>query len=148
MTSLDIRVPLLIGLAESINDEGVGTYSATGPLPVDGFGVKIGTRPETPSKLISLNWYGVTSDAKNNDTVLGVQFWIRGDEDPRTIADTDAAIFNLFQGMHDTTVNGVPVALMWWQSGLPMPPDQNNRLQCTSNYYVRTAWPTTYRLDD
>ena len=72
---------------------------------------------------------------------------MRGDEDPETVQALDEAIFNVLEGLHDTTVNGVPVALMWRQSGLPLPQDANQRWEQTSSYYARVAIPTLYRTD-
>jgi hypothetical protein len=81
------------------------------------------------------------------DSLMAVQFRLRGDEDPASVQDVNDALFSLLQGMHDTTVGGVPLVLFWRQSSLPGPADENRRSQMTSNWYAQVALTSAYRTD-
>lgn len=141
---------LLVGLAEAINDAALAVYDPdrTWASTDTAWAVMIGNQiPQDPPKVVVLGAYDVRDDPILNDSTKGVQFRIRGDEDQQTVLDMSAAIFNLFQGMRDVTVNGVPVVLMSRQSGVPLGPDKTNRIEYATSYWVQIADPTTYRTD-
>lgn len=137
---------LLEGFAELIAAEGIGVMNPTGIYTPDQIGITVRSVPQAPDQLIVLSSYRV-SDSMLNDSIVGMQIRCRGDADPRTVLDRDDAIFNVLEGLHDTAVGGVPVQLVWRQSGLDGPQDANQRWEQSSNYYVRLTWPTRYRTD-
>jgi hypothetical protein len=141
---------LLVGIATELNDAGIGVYDPdrTWTSSDTEWAVVVGNRiPQDPSKVILLGAYDIRDDPKLNDSTKGVQFRLRGDDDQQTVLDKSGDIFNLFQGLHDTTLNGVPVVLMTRQSGLPLGPDEQDRIEYSTNWWVQISDPTLYRLD-
>lgn len=136
----------LAGVADLISDAGIGVWNPTGAYTTGQVGISIMKVPQSPDDLIVLTPYRV-QDSLLNDSIEGLQIRTRGDQNPLTVLERDAALFNLFEGMHDVVIGGVPVALIWRQSQLPGPQDQNDRWECSSNYYCRITDPTTYRID-
>ncbi|SDJ07898.1 hypothetical protein SAMN05444157_1624 [Frankineae bacterium MT45] len=138
------------GVAGLIHEAGIGVYDpARRWLDSDTeFAVMMNKVPTSPPLVIALTPYHVQDSLRTTDSILGLQVRIRGNKNPATVLDADDAIFNLIHGMHDTVINGVPVALIWRDSWVPAQPDKNERWELASNYYIRTDVPTTYRDDD
>lgn len=138
---------LLVGFAQILADAGVGVWDVnrTWTDTDTQVAIIVGAVPQDPTQVVVLAHYAVRDDPRFNDSTVGIQIRIRGDDQPQTVQDRNDAIFGLLQGMHDTIVGGVPVVLVSRNSSLPMGPDQNNRLEYSSNFYVEVAWATTYR---
>lgn len=144
----------LTGLAQAISAAGVATYDPdrlwnANQAPDDPYAVMLGPRiPEDPPRVIVLSAYTpAPDDPRMTDSLIGVQFRVRGTEDPGSVQDVNDSLFALFQGMHDTTVGGVPLVLFWRQSSLPGPPDENYRAQLSANWYAQVALTSAYRTD-
>lgn len=141
---------LLVGFAQILNSGGVGVYDTDRTWTADDteWAVLVGNKiPQDPPKLIVIGSYVLADDPVLNDSTKGVQIRFRGDEDEKTVLDKEDDVFNLLQGMHDTTVNGVPLVQMGRKSALPLGPDMNNREERSANYAAQIAEPTLYRLD-
>jgi hypothetical protein len=140
---------LLTGIAELLDTANAGTWDPTGTYTDNTDGaIIIGPRlPETPSDAIGIAPYGVSDDPGLNDGLIGIQFRLRGTRDSESVLDRNDAIFDALHGMHDTTVGGVYVVLLWRQSFLPLPADENDRHQLTANYYARITRPNQFRTD-
>lgn len=146
---MSLDVDLVAGMAALIDGAGLGVYDPDRAWTAGdtSWAVMLRSVPQDPPKVIALSLYSVDDDPKLTDSTRGVQIRLRGDENPESTLDLNAALFDLFQGRHDTTINGVAVVLMWRQSFLPGPQDTESRWQLTSNWYVRTADPTQFRED-
>lgn len=142
---------LLGGLATLADAGGIGVYdpARTWTAADTQWAISLGpTVPEDPPLSIVLSAYTpAPDDPKMTDSLMAVQFRFRGDEDPASVQDKNDALFVLLQGMHDTTVGGVPLVLLWRQSSLPGPADENRRSQMTSNWYAQVALTSAYRTD-
>lgn len=140
-------VDLLDGLAQRINDAGIGIYRTAGVYQPSDVAVVFGTFSEQPTQQIALSAYNVADNPVLNDSTTGVQVLLRGDLDPRTVWNRSAAIFDLFQGLSMTPFGSLYLVQLWRQSGRLDGRDDNNRWMTSENYYARCAWPTTYRTD-
>lgn len=142
---------LLAGLATLADAGGLGVYDPDRIWTAadTDWAIALGpTVPEDPAKVIVLTAYTpAPDDPRSTDSLLAVQFRFRGDEDPASVQDKNDGLFALLQGLHDTTVGGVPLVLLWRQSSLPGPPDENDRSQMSSNWYARVALASAYRTD-
>lgn len=140
---------LLAGLGGLINTAGFAVYDPDRTWSDADTAVPVfpGALPDSPSKVIGMMPYTLRDDPRLNDSLLSVQFRIRGDADQATVLTLNDALFDLFQGLHDVTVGGVPVVLMWRQNSLPGGRDQNDRYEHTASYYLQVAWPTSQRTD-
>lgn len=142
---------LLAGIAGLLNAAGVGVYdeARTWTNADTAWGVALGPDvPEDPPRAVVLSAYTpAPDDPRSSDSLVAVQIRLRGDETSASVRDKNDEIFALLQGMHDTTVGGVPLVLLWRQSSLPGPADDNRRAQHSSNWYARIAQPSTYRTD-
>jgi hypothetical protein len=137
----------LVGLAQMLNDADIGNWNASGVYTAGQVGITIQLVPETPDDIIAITAYLVRADSFLNDTTIAIQFRTRGNKDPRVVASTDAAIFDLFEGLEGVVIGGMYLVLMSHQSSLPLPPDANQRWERSSNYYAQVAWPTQHRPD-
>jgi len=91
--------------------------------------------------------YTLRDDPLLNDSLVGVQFQMRGDEDEASVYAMNDALFNLFHGMTETTINGVDVVLAYRQNSIPRPQDESGRQLHNASFYWQVAWPTRYRTD-
>jgi hypothetical protein len=138
-----------VGLAGLIDAADIATYDEDG-YEDDSTDVCIVLKglTQAPSRLLAITVYAVSDDAELNDSTIGVQFRTRAEiGDSTSAADIDDALFDLFQGMHDATVNGVRLVLFARQSSSALPPDETERDQHVSTYYAQIAWPTAQRVD-
>lgn len=137
------------GAAGLLDAAGVGVYDTTRTwTDADtAVAVVIGELPQTPTKCVALEFYTVRDDPKLTDSTVALQIRCRGDESRTSVLALDAAVFGALHGLHDTSVNGVPVTLMWRQNLMPMSTDENQRCRSTANYYAYIAQPSTYRED-
>jgi hypothetical protein len=142
-------VDLLTGLGMAVAAAGLAVWDPERVWTADDTdtAVLIGRLPQQPSNVIAMTAYTIRDDPHLNDSTVGVQFKMRGDVDEASVYAMNDTLFDLFHGMHDTTVNGVPVALAWRQNSLPGPQDQSDRWQHNASFYFQVAWPTRYRTD-
>lgn len=138
----------LTGLAEMLNDAGIGVWNPTGVYTADQVGITLSAVPQEPDQLIVLTARPISDDPVLNDSITAVQIRHRGlPNNPRGVLDRDDAVFDLIQGIHDTEIGGLPIVVAWRQGGGPLGQDQNLRWEHASTFYLRTAIPTTYRTD-
>lgn len=135
-----------IGLAQRIADAGIGTYRVDGSayLPTE-TAIVFGAMPPDPDRAIVLSDYPVTDDPSLSDSILGWQMRCRGGVSPNDVAGISDALFDLFHGAKDYTVNGVRVVVSLRNSGLPGGRDDNNRWERFDNYYFTVHRPSANR---
>lgn len=138
---------LTVGLIGILTANGLGVYDPTTvPAPTD---VAIGIQdiPPEPDNVIVLSPRPALDSADVNDSIVAVQVYVRGPADPTVAMARDEAIFNLFQSLNSTVVNGVPLAAMWRQSSTLVGQDANQRNERYSTYYCRVSFQTAHRPD-
>ena len=106
-----------------------------------------GDLPESPSKVIGMLAYTIKDDPKLTDSIVAVQFKIRGDETHGSVTSVNDALFDALHGLHDTVVGGVPVVLAYRQNSVPGGRDGNSRYLHNASFYWMVTWPSQYRED-
>lgn len=139
----------LAGLAQLIENGGVGTWQATGKYPAGSANpIFIKAAPAMPDSIITLTPYVVSDDGTLNDSVLGVQIRFRGTTDPRAVEDVADAVFDRLHGAGSVALS--PTAWLVHaarMSGTPLGPDGNGRHERTDNYYLTVNRPSLYRTE-
>jgi len=136
---------LLTGIGDYADAQNVGKWG--GPFQATDTAITIDSLPATPDKGIAISTYPV-SDSGGTDSVIGVQFRVRGNPKDR-VADKDILdrLFDTFHDLEHTTLGGVPIIRMWRQSGASLGPDSLNRPEHTANYYIQHIRSGTHRED-
>ncbi len=143
---------LLVGLAQLLEDGGVGAWQTAGAYPADAQTIiKVsdlgGDAPasQVQQNIVSLTPYPVADDPTLSDSVQGVQVRLRGSRDSRSVDDLDDLVFDLLQGLGPVTLHGVRVSLVVRRGGAPLGPDANGRHQRSSNYHLTAHRPSRHR---
>lgn len=149
MTAVTAESDLFTGLANLLVGAGIGSYPppSNGIYPAGTVGIVLGELPQLPSEAIALTPYVISDDSLLNDSILAVQVMLRGTEDPTSVLDRSAQIFDQFQSLERQQFGGVFVALMWRQTGRLDGKDDSNRWLSAESYYCRVNWPTRYRTE-
>ncbi len=136
---------LLTGVGELLHTASVGKWG--GPFAPTDAAIVIDSLGSTPDKGIALTLYDVEHTA-GTDTVMGLQCRVRGNPKDRTAAkDILDALLDTLHGLEHTTIGGVPIVRIWWQSGANLGPDALNRPEHTANYYLQITRSGTHRED-
>lgn len=138
---------VLTGLAQYLEDRGVGTYQPSGGYPTDAVTpIFLGDQPGSPDRLIVLSAYPVDDDPSLSDSVLGVQVRTRGlPSNPRSVDDLDDLIFDALHGARDITAGSTQIVQVMRRSGAPLGKDGNRRFERSSNFYVTAHRPSQHR---
>jgi len=141
---------LLTGIAELLHAENVGRWIPQGSgqsFALTDTAIAIDSLGASPDKGIALTLYDV-EHAATTDSVMGLQCRVRGNPKDRTAAkDILDRIFDTLHDLEHTTIGGVPVVRIWWQSGANLGPDTLNRPEHTANYYLQITRTGTHRED-
>lgn len=137
---------LVDGVAQLLADSSIGVYDPSGLYADTDIGITVCVVPDSPSQIITLTPYTVQDDPRLNDSILALQVRLRGTQDPRSVIDRSAAIFNLLHGL-EADYGDLHVALMWRQASGPMGQDDNQRWLWSDSFYCRVNWPTLHRVD-
>lgn len=149
-----IQSRLRAGLAEWLAGQGVVTWSPTTPLgtgsitPPPLFDTSY---PDSPDVAVCLTTYYTGGDGKASDITSWMQLQVRtrGRRDgPSTDADDlDDAIAQQLLGHWPWTLpNGVRISLVEHTSSTPIGRDAAGRFERTTNWSIRVADPSTYRV--
>jgi len=137
---------LLVGVAELLAAEDVGTWSPTGALPAGGTGIVLGRMPDGPDRVLALNPYPVADD-DSTDSVTGIQVRMRAGTDPLAIVQLANAVFTVLHNRRSWDAHGVQVEISWRQSQAWIGQDSRGRMELTGNYYFRTVRPGAHLND-
>lgn len=141
------EMDLLTGLATLLGSVSIGVYKTTAYAPTD-IGITFGGLAQVPTQQIALTTYPVRDDpAPSNDSVVGVQVMLRGDETLASVKNLSGAIFNQFEGLTNRWFGQMFVPLMWRQTGRLDGKDSNNRWLSVESYYAMVNWPALYRTE-
>lgn len=145
---------LFAGVAQLLDDAGVGTWRADGRY-TNGTGALLAgitepvivrtSVPSAPDRVITLTPYGVADDIDQADSVQGLQVRTRGTKDPRVVEDIDDAVFDALHSLSDVVIGGVFVLLIERRSTTSLGVDANGREERSSNYYLTLTRPSTHR---
>jgi hypothetical protein len=138
---------VLKGLAQYLEDGGVGTYEPTGAYPVSADApIFLGDMPGTPDRVIVLSAYVIDDDPSLPDSAVGVQARTRGAAgSPGSVDDLDDAVFDRLHGARGITAGTVRITQILRRSGTPLGRDGNRRFERSSNFYVTAARPSLHR---
>lgn len=138
---------LLEGLAQFLEDQSVGVWSATGSYQATDTAIVVQTVPETLPRLVSLSRYPVSDDPSLSNSVVGVQVLTRWDgADPRPVDDLDDLIFEVLHGRTNLLLStGVRIVQCLRQSGAPLGQDSSKRWSRSTNYYLDVHRPSANR---
>jgi hypothetical protein len=140
---------LLAGLAALLVAAGAGTYSASGTVTPDATGTAIvlGPLPSGTGRVVALADYPVDDDPMQTDVIVGVQILIRADETPAALRTMRETVHNALHGRRGS-VAGLPVSVIWRNSGTALGPDERGLLTSSDNYYVQGNRASTHRNDE
>jgi len=138
---------LIAGMAQHLDDGGVGVYRPTGKYTSDEIAIVDRAIPPEPDRVITLATYPVSSPPGMADITVGVQVRIRGTTDPRVCDDIADAVFDLLDSAFRLTLNDIPVVQIYRQSYTSLGQDGNQRWESSQNYYVDAMRPTNNRTD-
>jgi hypothetical protein len=136
----------LDGLAQHLEDAGVGTFHSTGvPYTAAQTAIVFDQVPTNPDRLIVLTAYGGGDDPTLSQGEVMVQARFRGTTDPRTVVLIEDAAFGALHNLPRTDLGGVKVAAAWRTSFAYMGADANGRHERVSNYRFLVHRPTAHR---
>ncbi|ROO51077.1 hypothetical protein EDC02_5941 [Micromonospora sp. Llam0] len=141
---------LIAGLAQHLEDAGVGTYRPDGSAYAAGETAIVQRLiPISPDRVITLAPYPIgTSLPGMADHLTAVQVRVRGlPGDSRDCDDLADSIFDVLDSLGRATWSGIPIVDMWRQSYTSLGQDGNGRPERSENYYVHAMRPTSNRTD-
>lgn len=136
---------LLDGVAQLLEDAGVGAYRATGAYTAEETGIFLAGMPQTPDRAIVLATYDVADDASLSDSVIGLQVRCRGGSDPHDVETIAGAVFDQLHGRTAYQAGAVRVVQSLRQFGVPLGRDESNRWEHSGNYYLTVHRPSPHR---
>lgn len=137
---------LLVGVAELLAGEGVGTWSTTAAYAAGQTGIVLKAYPPAPDRVVVLTPYPVTDHQVLADSVTGLQIRTRGlATNPTDVDDLADAVFEALHGLTGVDIGGVQVAEMHRQSYAQLGRDQQDRFERSDNYYVAAMHANRHR---
>lgn len=140
---------LLGGLAQHLEDAGIGTWRPDGSAYADGeTAIVIRGIPPQPDRLITITAYPVAGDLVGMaDHQTGVQVRIRTGADPRDCDDLADQIFELLDGGSGLSWGGIPVISVERTSYTSLGQDGSRRWERSENYLIMAMRPTSNNTD-
>jgi hypothetical protein len=139
---------LLTGLAEHLAAGDVGVWRPPpGVYQPDETGIVIRAIPDKPDRLITLAAYPVDSLPGLADITVGIQIRVRAGRNPTDCDDLADAVYDLLDGAHSLTFDGVRVVHLYRQSHASLGTDGNSRWSRSENYYADAMRPTPGNAD-
>lgn len=129
---------LLIGLAEHLAAQGVGSWSPSGVYTSGQTGIFIAVMPPAPDKAIVLTDYDPNGGNTSGDVAPRVQVRCRGlRNDPFSAIDLASAVRDAIDGLAHVTFGSVEVSGINHISGVPLGVDGNDRHERSDNYDIQ-----------
>jgi hypothetical protein len=142
---MGFTVNLLTGMGQYLEAQNVAKW--TSPWVANDTAITIDALPASPDKAVAMSLYPVT-DSGGTDSVMGLQFRVRGTPNNRTSAkDILDRVFDTLHDLEHVTIGGVPIVRIWHQSGSYLSTDTANRQEYTANYYLNITRSGTHRED-
>ncbi|MFG2076978.1 minor capsid protein [Nonomuraea maritima] len=140
---------LLTGIAQMLAAAGVGDWDPDGVYATEQTGLTIGGLPTSPDAAIALAMYGSGTsmdDVENADTVVQVQFRMRGGPDPRIVDDLADGVYDQVHGLaNHQLVTGAFVLLAQRRLVTPLGRDDSGRWERADSYEITAHRPSTHR---
>lgn len=144
---MGFQVDLLTGIGQLLDTAGVGKWLTAGTYAADDVALTIDQLPSGHAQAVAMALYPV-EDSAGTDSIVGVQFWVRGKPKDRLSSKNIAdSLFDALHGIESTTIAGIPIIRVWRQSGANLGPDENDRQELSENYYVQLTRTGTHRSD-
>ncbi|MET9138906.1 minor capsid protein [Streptomyces parvulus] len=137
---------LLDGIAGLLQEAGIGLFTPGEVIGGQDTGIFRGVMPDQPDRALGLTAYPV-EDTDLTDAITGVQIRMRAGRDPDAIDDMADAVFAVLHNRRHYSCGGVTVVLSWRQSQAWIGQDAQQRMELTSNYYLRTSRPGPHLID-
>ncbi|MGW1267531.1 minor capsid protein [Streptomyces sp. NPDC002491] len=138
MSAATHDVDLLMGVAELLAAESVGTYSPDDVLAPGATGIVLGKVPDGPDRAIGLTPYPVADD-DSTDAVTGIQASIRAGTDPLGVIQLANDVFSVLHNRRSWDAHGVRVEISWRNSQAWIGQDSSGRMELVANYYFRSV---------
>ncbi|MEU3098506.1 minor capsid protein [Streptomyces sp. NPDC006967] len=139
-------VDLLVGVAELLAAEGVGTYNPSGALPAGSTGIVLGRVPDGPDRVLGLTPYPVTDD-DSTDAVTGIQARMRAGTNPLALVQLAEDVFAVLHNRRSWDARDVRVEISWRNSQAWIGQDSRGRMELVGNYYFRTVRSGPHTID-
>lgn len=144
---MGFQINLLTGVGELLDTAGVGRWLTSGTYVATDVAITIDQLPTGHAQAVTMGFYPV-EDSAGTDSIVGIQFWIRGSPKNRQSAKNIAdGLFNALHGLESTNIAGIPIIRIWRQSGASLGMDGNDRQELTENYYFQLTRTGTHRSD-
>jgi len=135
---------LLVGIAEHLHAEGVGTWNPTGVYTAGQTGIYIAVMPPGSTtnsswdKAIVLTDYDPSGGNSSGDVTPRVQVRCRGlRNDPLSAIDIASSVRDALDGLASVTFGQVVVSQINHSSGVPLGIDGNQRHERSDNYDIQ-----------
>jgi len=138
---------LLTGMAQALDDAGIGIYTPGHFTSSTDCGITLGTTNDESVKAIALFAYSPVDHFVLADVMQPVQIRIRGTLDVTSVDTIGDAIFDLWHGTTGLIFNSVHTSMIRRNSVVPLGRDERNRWMASHNYYVSANRPTASRPD-
>jgi hypothetical protein len=145
---------LLVGIAERLAAQGVGTWNPNGVYTSGQTGIYIAVMPPGDAsnsawdRAIVLTDYDPNGSNSSGDVAPRVQVRCRGlRNDPFSAIDLAAAVRDAIDGLEHVTFGSVEVSGINHISGVPMGIDGNHRHERSDNYDIQARRVTALRTE-
>lgn len=140
----DFETDLLTGLAQHLNDAGVGVYKPAGGYLASDTAIVFGELPTAPDRVIALSLYGFTDAITQNLSSPRVQVMLRGT--PNNSLDVGTLAVSVFGAMHalaGADYGTAHVVQCNRFSTVPLGVDESKRYERADNYLLDVNTPAT-----
>lgn len=136
---------LLAGVAQKLEDAGVGVYHPSGVYLSTDVGIVFDVVPANPEQVVVLTAYSDDDDPTQDESAVGVQVRTRGTQDPRTSQDMQDAAFDVLHNLPRQQIGGTTVSSCLRRSTAYLGVDGNGRHERVSNYRITLHRPSPHR---
>jgi len=140
---------LLSGLAQHLDDNGIGTYRSDGSAYLTAeTAICVRSIPSEPDRLVTLAGYPVSDPVRVSDVTVGLQVRVRGTTDPDVCEGIADAVRDLWHG-HEALVlpGGIYVVQIVRKSYTSLGQDASGRWEASHNYHIDAMRQTTNNPD-
>jgi hypothetical protein len=136
---------LLIGLAQHLDNLGVGTYRDDGTAYLASeTAIVFGELPPSPDRCITLNLYSAGDAATENLSSPRINVKLRGSpNNTLDVSDLGTAVFEALQGLTHQDYGSAHLAQIGRVSSMPFEIDANRRHVRSDSYRTDTNTPST-----
>ncbi|MGW2062805.1 minor capsid protein [Streptomyces sp. NPDC001937] len=133
----DFLVDLVDGLAQLLDEAGVGTYDVDGVFKADDTAITDTALPSATDRAVVLAAYFTQEYTTLTDCTVLLQVRTRAGADPRDVARLDGQAHTVLHASGPFTFGTARVLLINRVSAAYLGPDQQGRHERTSNYQIR-----------